>query len=133
MTRINTLDPVELMDQHLLAEYREIFMVGSALQRSLRSPNWNPNKIPIKFTLNKGHVTFFYNKGRYLHNRYLQLIVEMKKRGMVPDPTRLFKHWQWPDDLYGDWEATEADQQIVRERIALRISDKPEWYKYYGE
>ena len=40
MTRINLVPPEELSDQHLIAEYREIFMVGSSLQRSLKSPNW---------------------------------------------------------------------------------------------
>ena len=68
MTRINLVPPEELSDQHLVAEYREIFMVGSSLQRSLRPPNWEKTKesIPKKFTLNKGHVKFFYDKGKYL-------------------------------------------------------------------
>ena len=44
MTRINLVPPEELSDQHLVAEYREIFMVGSSLQRSLRSPNWEKTK-----------------------------------------------------------------------------------------
>jgi len=39
MTRINIIPTEELADQHLVAEYREMFMVGSALQRSLKSPN----------------------------------------------------------------------------------------------
>ena len=62
MTRINIIDPAELHDQHLVAEYREIFMVGSSLQRSLKSANWDPKNIPVSFTLNKGHVSFFYDK-----------------------------------------------------------------------
>ena len=33
MTRINIIPTEELADQHLVAEYRELFMVGSALQR----------------------------------------------------------------------------------------------------
>ena len=36
MTRINIISPSELTDQHLVAEYREIFMIGSALQKSLK-------------------------------------------------------------------------------------------------
>ena len=66
MTRINLIKPAELSDQHLIAEYREIFMVGSALQRSIRSSMWERTKkcLPSNFTLNKGHVKFFYNKGR---------------------------------------------------------------------
>ena len=69
MTRINIVHPSELTDQHLIAEYREIFMVGSSLQRSIKSKNWNPKDIPIKFTLNTGHVKFFYDKGKYLFKR----------------------------------------------------------------
>ena len=88
MTRINILPPSELTDQHLIAEYREIFMVGSALQRSLRSPNWKKieENLPKEFKLNTGHVKFFYNKGKYLHKRYLNLIAEMKSRGGYREP-----------------------------------------------
>ena len=82
MTRINLVPPEELSDQHLIAEYREIFMVGSSLHRSLRSPNWEKTKksIPKQFTLNKSHVKFFYDKGKYLSERYDELIKEMKRR-----------------------------------------------------
>lgn len=129
MTRINLIDPSELYDQHLVAEYRELFMVGSALQRSLRSPKWNVSRIPKSFTLNKGHVSHFYNKGKYLYKRYLSIINEMKARGMNPDPDRKFKREQWPDNLYLDWTPSEADKEIVRERIRERVNAKPDWYR----
>lgn len=132
MTRINLVPTEELADQHLVAEYRELFMVGSSLQRSLRSPRWNINKKtwPEEFTLNGGHVKFFYNKGKYLHNRYKQLIVEMKKRGMSPDPDRRFKREQWPDDLYLDWTPSDKDLLLIRQRIQERIDQKPDWYRW---
>jgi len=132
MTRINLVSPSELADQHLVAEYREIFMVGPALQRSLKSPNWNKTKetLPKEFTLNGGHVKFFYNKGKYLHKRYKELIEEMKSRGMNPDPLRTFKREQWPDDLYNDWLPTTKDLEIIRERITQRINQKPDWYRW---
>ena len=132
MTRINLVDPNELSDQHLVAEYREIFMVGPALQRSLKSPNWNKTKetLPKEFTLNGGHVKFFYNKGKYLQKRYKELIEEMKNRGMNPDPSRTFKREQWPDDLYNDWLPTTKDLEIIRERITQRINQKPDWYRW---
>ena len=133
MTRINIINPSELTDQHLVAEYRELFMVGSSLQRSLKSPNWDVNNIPKKFTLNKGHVMFFYDKGKYLSKRYDDLRLEMKNRGMKPDETRIFKREQWPDELYNDWTPTVEDQNIIRKRIEERILQKPNWYRVTNE
>ena len=135
MTRINLVPPEELSDQHLVAEYREIFMVGSSLQRSLRSPNWGEAKksIPKKFTLNKGHVKFFYDKGKYLSERYDELINEMKKRNMNPNPSRTFKEEQWPDELYKNWRPNDIDLQVVRKRIKRKINLKPNWYRWNGK
>jgi len=132
MTRINLVNPRELSDQHLVAEYREIFMVGSSLQRSIKSKNWVKTKIniPDEFTLNKGHVTFFYNKGMYLDKRYSQLVKEMKRRGMNPDPKRKFKKSQWPKYLYNDWKPKNRDLKVIRKRIEKKINLKPDWYRY---
>ena len=129
MTRINIVEPSELTDQHLIAEYREIFMVGSSLQRSLKSKNWNPTDIPIKFTLNTGHVKFFYDKGKYLSKRYDKLREEMKARGMTPDVTRIFKREQWPEELWNDWTPNLEDYKLIRHRIEERIKMKPNWYR----
>ena len=135
MTRINLVPPKELTDQHLVAEYREIFMVGSSLQRSIASKSWSKTltNLPEKFTLNTGHVKFFYNKGLYLDKRYHQLVHEMKRRGMTPDPSRRFKVEQWPVELWNDWEPSLRDKQIIRERIKERISEKPGWYRWSNE
>ncbi len=132
MTRINIVPTSELSDQHLVAEYRELFMVGSALARTLKSPNRDKSlsSIPEKFTLNTGHVKFFYNKGEYLHKRYIALQEEMKARGMNPDPDRVFKREQWPDELYNDWTPSEQEQAILRERLQERIDQKPDWYRW---
>tara|TARA_B100000700_G_scaffold5270_1_gene5830 strand:- start:3391 stop:3792 length:402 start_codon:yes stop_codon:yes gene_type:complete len=132
MTRINLIEPNELTNQHLVAEYREIFMVGSSLQRSLKSPSWEKTKntLPTEFTLNGGHVKFFYNKGKYLNKRYLKLIKEMKRRGMNPDPNRKFKKEQWPNELYKDWHPTSKDIKIIKKRIEEKINLKPDWYRY---
>ena len=132
MTRINIVPLQELADQHLVAEYREMFMVGSALQRTLASKNRDKSlsSIPEKFTLNTGHVKFFYNKGEYLHKRYDAIVEEMKRRGMNPDPERKFKREQWPDELYNDWDPDEQELAIVRQRIQERIEAKPDWYRW---
>lgn len=131
MTRINLVPPTELTDQHLIAEYREIFMVAGSLRRTLLSKNgYNKSKVQKKYTLNKGHVYFFYNKGKYLHKRYLDLISEMKSRGFAPMETRMF-----PDkifinnDLYNDWVPDNDDFLLIRKRINQKIQMKPNWYR----
>ena len=129
MTRINLVDPRQLADQHLVAEYREIFMIGSALQRSLQSKA-GVTDIPKNFTLNTGHIKFFYDKGEYLSKRYDCLINEMKRRGMNPDPTRKFKREQWPDELYNDWQPTARDIEIIEQRLQQKINEKPDWYRW---
>jgi len=132
MTRINLVPPSELADQHLVAEYREIFMVGSSLQRSIGSKNWATTKVtlPKIFTLNTGHVKFFYDKGKYLSDRYDDIRVEMIMRGMNPDPARVFKSWQFPIELYKSYTPTPDALDIIRERIAYRISEKQNWYRW---
>lgn len=129
MTRINLIDPVELMDQHLTAEHLEIgYLIGS-LRRSLSSKT--PIQIPPEFTLGKGHVKFFYNKVQYLQNRHQQLKVEGAKRGI-----NLTYQIDWsglPAWTMKNWTPSDRDKDIVRERIQERISQKPNWYKYYGK
>tara|TARA_B100000287_G_scaffold64607_1_gene56099 strand:+ start:3230 stop:3643 length:414 start_codon:yes stop_codon:yes gene_type:complete len=131
MTRINIINPSELTDQHLIAEYREMIMVPSSLKRTLASKTgYQEKKVPNKFTLNGGHVYFFYNKGKYLHNRYHELIDEMKRRGFNPDPNRKFPSDIFKNNnLYNDWMPTIEDQKLIRERIKKRIDAKPDWYR----
>lgn len=132
MTRINIVDPAELMDQHLIAEYREIRLLCANLVRTLQSKSgFVTSKVPIRFTLNSGHVYFFYNKGKYLHNRFEDIKREMHFRGF--NPQNEFPVDVWPWYLYGDWQPSESDKDLVRERIALRISQRPNWYRYCGE
>lgn len=134
MTRINIIPPKELYDQHLIAEYREITMVPAALNRTLNSKNrLDHNKIPKKYTLNKGHVYFFYNKGKYLNLRYLKIIKEMQYRGFQPNlnrkfPIEIFKL----NNLYLNWEPTKDDFKIIRERINKKLAEKPNWYRKNG-
>ena len=131
MTRINIVHPSELTDQHLIAEYREIFMVAGSLKRTLVSKvGYQESKVPERYTLNSGHVYFFYNKGKYLHRRYDELIKEMKLRGFMPSDDRPFPFQIFMDnDLYNDWTPTMEDYKIIRARIQQKINMKPEWYR----
>jgi deoxyribonuclease (pyrimidine dimer) len=139
MTRINLIPPSELMDQHLFAEWREIKMVPQSLKRSLvaRGPEGVLLMVPPTFRLNTGHVSFFYDKGAYLRRRYQELTDEILDRGVhsidadtALDAERIF--FQLDKRFHKDFKPTEADCAIIRERIALRISQRPNWYRYKG-
>lgn len=133
MTRINVIPPSELTDQHLMAEYRELPMVMGSLRRSLVAKNGLP-KSGDKYTLNAGHVKFFYNKGKFLHKRYQLLIVELMGRGYKLDPSRRADFQVFIDNnLYHDWIPEPEAYTINKQRIDLRISQKPHWYRYYGK
>lgn len=134
MTRINIIDPTLLADQHLVAEYRETAMVPAALKRTLvSSKGYRVKAIPQKFTLNAGHVTFFYNKLQYLSDRYESLVAEMMRRRLRPDLTRVLNFDGIPDECFGDWIPSKAEQQIVVERISTRLRQRDGWYRYQGK
>lgn len=132
MTRINLIDPALLTDQHLRAEWKEILQLCGSLRKSIASKNGlQYERIPKEFTLNTGHVYFFYDKGLYLYKRFEQIKLEMINRGWVAD--KIFPLNEWPQSSINDWKPTEKDYKIIKERILLRISQKPDWYKYKGE
>jgi hypothetical protein len=84
VTRINTgIDPTELCDQHLLAEYRELpRMCPFAQKRIDRYGNAGPR--PKSFTLGSGHMAFHLPFGAYLAERWHGLKAELIRRGMTP-------------------------------------------------
>lgn len=134
MTRINVIEPSQLTDQAAMAELRELPMIMGSLRRSLRSKNGLP-KIPPNYTLNKGHVTFHYDKGLYLHKRMIALHSELTKRGYKLTPIEDRADFQVFIDngLYNDWTPDQQALEINQERIHQRIMQKPDWYRYYGK
>lgn len=116
---------------HLVAELREITMVPGSLKRSLMTSSklMVLFGIPKQFTLNTGHVKFFYNKLTFLQNRFNELCNEMERRGYHPDRSRIVAFDGFDDRFYNNWASTDDDDTIVHERIALRISEKPHLYQ----
>jgi deoxyribonuclease (pyrimidine dimer) len=137
MTRINLIDPKELSDQHLFAEFREIKMVPKSLARSLKARGVGGvlKTIPAQFTLNAGHVCFFYDKLKYLQERYELLKYELRKRGINfnelsefdPEQIRFTNSFVF----YNNYEPDSIALNIIRERIAEKIALKPQWYRWY--
>ena len=113
MTRINVgIPPAELINQHLIAEHREIKRIPNCIAKG----KYNMEGIPVKFKLGKGHVKFFYNKLEYLFTRYVKLYLECKDRGFnVQNYSRAWDNL--PDELLNYYEPTDADRQIIRQRI----------------
>jgi deoxyribonuclease (pyrimidine dimer) len=139
MTRLNLVPPQELMDQHLFSEWRKIKMVPKSLARSLKARGAQDVfvRIPCEFCLNTGHVSFFYDKGAYLKKRFDALTAELQKRGVYKfneyaglDPDGIFT--SLPKPFRRDYKPTDVALAIVRERIALRVAQRPSWYRTNG-
>lgn len=134
MTRINLIKPKKLLDQHLMAEYRELPMVMGALKRSIRA-----KKFPIisnRYLLNKGHVSFFYNKRDFLEKRFILLIDELRNRNYDIDPSSRnvnFDIFDYAPCKQIIWEPDEKEININIERILLRYEAKKNFYKYFSK
>lgn len=118
MTRINVgLLPSELTDKHLIAEHREIKRIPNCIKKG----RYKLDGIPEEFKLGTGHVKFFYNKLKYLHNRYDSLYMECIKRGFkVTDYNEAFE--ELPIELYNDYQSTDVDRKLVLDRIAEKLN-----------
>ena len=135
MTRINTIDPEHLTDQHLMAEYRELPMVNAALSRSLSSKSGvDRTSLPTKYTLNRGHVMFFYDKGSWLYDRYMSLISCLRDRNYQINPESRVVKWDHFKDngLFNLWEPDGAAHAINVERLIERVESKVSWYRLKG-
>lgn len=121
MTRINTIDPKHLLDQHLFIEYREITRVA----KLARGPKPG-EKFPQQYTLGTGHVTFFYDKGAFLANRMKLLYTELIARGYNPTLKTYPHHIA---GLHKDWQPTPADHLVNLARLQSKQLERPGFYK----
>lgn len=120
MTRINVgIEPQELCNQHLFAEYREIKRVSNNIIKGKFSMVGQPKE----FTLGTGHVKWAYDKLLYLKNRNDQLYQECLKRGIkATDYSQSYiEAMRLHPELANDYVPTERDRKIIRERINERL------------
>lgn len=124
MTRINTVSVQDLETKFLLAEYRELPRV-SGLVWSWYDKTYIQGidsfvlpAIPSKYTLGKGHVKFFYDKGEWLRKRFEeQIVLELKKRGIN---VQFDKYRMHPRNLNKDWTPDQESIIINQKRIDER-------------
>lgn len=119
MTRINCgISPIELEQEHLIAEHREIKRIPNCVAKGRFSMKGQPKE----FTLGEGHVKFFYDKLGYLKERYEELYSECKRRKINVQ----YYGDAWnniPHEMMGGYSPTEKDREIIRERIAERLKE----------
>ena len=120
MTRINVgIPPAELINQHLIAEHREIKRIPNCIAKG----KYNMEGIPDKFKLGTGHVKFFYNKLLYLKKRYISLYNECIKRGF--NVQNYISAWDnVPQKLMNDYKVKANDCRIIRQRINDRKTNR---------
>ena len=120
MTRINVgIPPTELINQHLIAEHREIKRIPNCIAKG----KYNMEGIPNKFKLGTGHVKFFYDKLLYLKKRYISLYNECLRRGF--NVQNYISAWDnVPQKLMNDYKVKANDCRIIRQRINDRKTNR---------
>jgi deoxyribonuclease (pyrimidine dimer) len=116
MTRINaSIRPIQLTDQHLLAEIRELPRILNTIKSGKAKIE---NKTDV-FKLGSNHTTFFYGRLKYLVDRHKDLVNEANfRRFNTLDYSESYK--DLPKHLFNDWNDAEA-KPILAERIKERL------------
>ena len=132
--RVNILPAKLILDQHLIAEKRELRMIPPLLKKRVDSGKHTTADIPTRFTLGKGHMIFWLNKMLYLSKRYDALIEEMIRRDFKPDLSLKFDmDYAVRYKMDNDWEPNFGDYSIILSRLKEKILQKPDWYRYCGQ
>lgn len=126
MVRVNIINPRNLSDQHLVAEYLEILMLITYAKKHPSTEG-----IPNRYCLGKGHIKFFKNKLKYLKKRHEKIKQEMKKRGFKTDKTATLQGAS--KALLKDWRPKPGDKDIIKKRLIEKLNMKSGFYKYYRE
>ena len=120
MTRINLVEPHQLTDKHLMAEYHELPRIFTAVLK-LQAQGKTPADvdIPENYVLGTGHMKFFYNKISWLHRRYEKLRNELSSRGFKTDYELFFSiRYNCEDNIGVSWW---SDYQPAPEDIYLNM------------
>lgn len=126
MTRINCVPAKTLTDKHLLAEYKEITRPFNKVIKRIEAGTIDNVVIPKKYCLGKGHETFFFDKLRWLCQRYVNIFFELTERGFKLDREKFYEiHSSFKDLLtnkkcWNDWEPTPEDMYLNMARLAKR-------------
>ena len=89
--------PVNLIaDEHLVLEVHHIAKVANMAKKkiNMHGVDFLTNALECgggkSFYMNKNNEYFFYNKGKYLFDRFFECKFELEKRGIFPGEHKLF-------------------------------------------
>lgn len=122
MTRINTIDPRFLTDEHCFAEWRE-------LPRCFHYVNGQPSTVPT-YRMGAGHVLFFRDKTGWLARRHAILTQELEIRGYnlsISEPLRPVPG----ADV--EWEPESDAHETNLERLQARLITSKRRQRFFGE
>lgn len=123
MTRINLIPVGKLTTTHLLAEYRELPRVFGLIDKWIER-GCPLEGIPLRYTMGRGHVKFFYPRASFLAWRFDQIVEELGKRGIRPQYTT---QWHRVEAIAGRgqhpslWAPTQGEIAINQARIDERL------------
>lgn len=135
MTRINTIDPSLLTNEHLVAELRELPRIPNSIASSKAKVDLKA--IPETYRLGEGHVKFFYNKLAWLQARHTALRAEYFKR--TGKDFSILIDWTWLDNsllktaLFNSWQPTLTDHAANIARIKERLELRKKAYHLYKD
>jgi hypothetical protein len=122
MTRINVVQPSELTGKHLVAEVHEITRIFGLARKA--QYEIHKKKIPNDYTLGTGHCLFFFDKLKYITERYNSLCTEMQHRGYVCNRVDQAELERGIDrSLFWNYKVTDAALALNRARINERLAD----------
>lgn len=131
MTRINLVHVRELADQHLMAEYRELPRIFGAVRKHVQAGKKVKDfKISSTYILGTGHVTFFYDKLKFLANRHHDLVLECLRRGINISNTGINDISDISAEWCGDYLPSTSEVDLSRSRIIEKIQAKPDFYRW---
>lgn len=124
MSRINCIPPSELNREMLQGEYHELPRIMNLVRSAIkRGETPNMANYPKSYTLGLGHVRFFYPRLKYILKRYTAIVKLCKEKNIDVKYTTLDMHGigkEW----FGDWEPTQEDMDLNRERIMINLKRK---------
>ncbi len=135
MTRINTIAPSLLTNEHLISELRELPRIPNSIASGKAKVNLKA--IPETYRLGEGHVKFFYNKLAWLKERHTDLRAEYLRR--TGKEFSIIIDWAWLDNsllktaLFNSWQPTMSDHAANITRIKERLELRKKAYHFYKD